>query len=575
VYLLSRYVKNYYREMIVLVVCVTVLSLGAVSIPWVLREIINEMLVGIKIEFIQMSTVMLTLLFISMAAFNYGQNYLVNYLNLRIAHDLRQKVFEHIQILSIGSHEGTKTGRILSNVVNDLNVLGGSVFNNLVSMLRGSILLVGSIAILLWMNWKLGLVITVFIPLVRILLISKARKLREYEGNIQERMADMTGRLNDNLSSYLVIRSFDMQDYEIRRFSEVNRSIFDITLKEIRLRVTIDTVGQLCINAGYVLVVGYGGYLIANGELNVGDLVAFFLYTNLIFPPIMRVAGGYFDIQRALSALGRIDGVLSTEPDVEDEADAIEIVNVEGKIEYNGVSFSYGKDRMALDGIDLRIGKSETVALVGASGAGKTTLVKLLLRLHNSSEGSVMVDGVDIRHVKASSLRRHMSIVPQEVILFNDTVRNNILYGRIDATGEEVVSAAKEADAHSFISELPGGYETLLGEHGAKLSGGQRQKITIARALLRNPTILILDEATSSVDAESEMEIHKTLQECKKGRTTIIIAHRLSTVVDADRIIVLESGRKVAEGKHERLLQENETYRRLYRAQLIKTGITP
>ncbi|MBI3975593.1 MAG: ABC transporter ATP-binding protein, partial [Armatimonadetes bacterium] len=433
------------------------------------------------------------------------------------------------------------------------------------------LMLAGVVTALIVLEWRLALLVSAVIPLVFVIARLFGREIQQVAGRAQGYVAGLASSIREAFAGALVIRAFAQEEREIARFAAENRRAVRANLRIGRLVATQVPVVNFLTALGLVVVLWVGGRLVTGGVMTPGELVAFLAYVALAIDPSVSLTRHYAEIRQALGAFGRIRGMLDEGTTVQDAPGAMELPRVTGRVTYRGVSFRYingaGGDQWVLRGVDLEVAPGERIALVGLSGAGKTTLVHLLPRFHDPTEGTVLIDGIDIRRVRLRSLRRQIGFVPQETILFRGTVRDNIAYARPEATAAEVEAAARAANAHDFILGFPQGYDTLLGEDGATLSGGQRQRLAIARALLLDPRILILDEATSALDSESEALFQEALERAMEGRTTFTIAHRLSTVRQADRIIVLDEGRIADEGTHDELLRRDPLYARLARLQ--------
>jgi subfamily B ATP-binding cassette protein MsbA len=417
--------------------------------------------------------------------------------------------------------------------------------------------------VIFYRDWKLAIIALVVFPLAVLPIVKFGKKLRSYSTRSQSAMADITTILLETFTGTRIVKAFNMEDHERRRFANINRRLFGILVKAVRVRALSHPLMEFLGGVGIAFIVFYGGYNVIQGAATPGTFFSFLAALLMLYEPVKRLSGINNTVQQGLAAASRIFEVLDTVPEICNQPGARVLASVSQGIEYRGVSFKY-EEEWVLKNINLSIRVGEMVAFVGASGGGKTTLVNLLPRFYDVTSGKVLIDGVDIREFTTESLRAMVGIVTQQTILFNDTVRNNIAYGNIDQPFEEIVKAAQAAFAHGFIQNLPQGYETVIGEQGVKLSGGERQRISIARALLKNAPILILDEATSSLDSESEVEVQKALEYLMQGRTTLVIAHRLSTIRKADRIMAISGGTIVEEGTHEGLLAKNGEYKKLY-----------
>ncbi len=494
--------------------------------------------------------------------------YLIQYTGQRLLLGVRQKLFEHLQTLPLSFFENQRSGDLISRLSNDTNVLQVLFSSQLSVLIAGPFTCLGLIILMVALNWRLSLATFALIPLVSAFATWLGGKVKRYSRGVQSRMADLAAFVEQTVSGMRIIQAFNMEPHVTGLFQETNRATYRTALRAARAHALNAPIALLLVTFGVVIALLIGGYEVIAGRMKAEDLVTFIVAMQLLETSVSRLSRLNLTLQQAAGACVRIWEILDTEPELTDAPDAEELTDVKGRVTFQQVTFSYNRSAPVLDHLNLDIRAGEVVAIAGPSGAGKTTLANLIPRLYDVSEGAVLVDGTDVRRVKRSSLRRFMSIVPQETLLFGTSVRENIAYGKPQATTEEIVAAARAAQAHGFISALPEGYETQIGERGVKLSGGQRQRIAIARALLRDPRILILDEATSSLDAESESAVQEALSRLLQGRTAVIIAHRLSTIRDADRILVMESGRIVEQGSHEQLMAAAGLYRALYETQL-------
>lgn len=511
----------------------------------------------------------LALLHVGIAGLNRTRALIMHVLGERFILDLRRSIYGHLQKLSLTYFETRQTGEIMSRVTNDSEVVEEFVTHASDTLVADTLRVVAIAAILFWMSRPLAIVAIIPVLPLGLITFKYSRKVRKNYRMTRERLGDMNARLQDNLSGIHVIKSFARENHEYDRFSKEAEDFYNMRVEVIRLWTSFFPITQLIVMLGMVAMWWYGGRMVIlqMGHVKLGTVVAFIGYISMFYQPVANIARINDTIQRALAAADRIFEVIDTEPDLSDAVDAVEMPPIAGAVSFEDVHFSYSTGEEVLSGINVHCRPGQIVALVGRSGAGKTSIVNLIPRFYDPTSGRVLIDGIDIRGVNQQSLRRQIGIVLQDTFLFNGTIRENILYGRLDATDEEVLEAAKAANAHEFIVDMPQGYDTEIGERGIKLSGGQKQRIAIARAILADPRILILDEATSSVDSESEYLIHRAMDRLMQGRTTFVIAHRLSTVKHADLIVTLESGRIVEVGDHKTLLEREGAYSQMYGAQ--------
>lgn len=561
---LLRYLRPYAWPYFALaVLCMMLFSATNGVMPFLVRHIFDDVFTAKNREVLQLLPVVIIGVFLFRGLVSFGSTYLTEYVGQRIIADLRRELNDHIQHLSLSFFNRTPTGTIVSRVTNDVALVRAALTDAVAAVLKDASSLVVLVAVAFYQDWFLALIAFVVFPASVLPMLRLSKRLRQLSRRGQVTMGQLTALLQETIQGNRVVKAFGMEEYEKRRFNEENEHLFRLAMKGTRIRAFTTPMMEILAAFGIAGVVWYGGYSVIVGGRTQGSFLAFLTALFLLYEPFKGLARTNTIIQQALGAAERVMELLDRQPEVVDRPGARELSEIREGITVDNVSFRYDQE-WVLRHVSLQIPRGQVVALVGMSGGGKSTLADLIPRFYDVQEGAICIDGVDIRDYTLASLRRQIAVVTQHTFLFNDTVRNNIAYGNTHTDMEAIVAAAQAANAHDFILQLPQGYDTVVGELGVKLSGGQRQRIAIARALLKNAPILILDEATSALDSESERLVQDALERLMANRTTLVIAHRMSTVRRADRIYVLVHGRIVEEGTHEELLALNAEYRKLY-----------
>ncbi len=572
---LFKYVAPY-RWLLIAASVLFVISSGLfLAFPSISGQLVNAV-TGAALPF-SPGEIMLALVavFVLRAIVDIISQYLLSRAGESVTLDLRADVYRHLQSLGLSFYASRRTGELVSRLSSDVTVVRATLVNNVATLLSNALSITGSAVLILAVNWRLTLVVLIVLPVATLIAVLYGRAIRPLSQQVQDKLAESSSVAEEAISGVRVVKSFGREAHETSRFEAAARATFQSALRLATIRATFGPLIGLMFFFALLAILWFGSQEVSAGRLSAGDLVAFLLYGSIIATGVGVLAQIFSQLQEAIGATQRLFEILDTPCDVCDRAGAQPIGVAQGRVTFERVTFAYESGIEVVRDINLDIAPGEIVALVGPSGAGKSTLFNLIPRFYDPTGGAVKLDGIDLRDITLSSLRANIGIVPQETVLFSGTVRENILYGRLDASEAEVIAAAKAANAHTFITELPQGYDTPVGERGVKLSGGQRQRIAIARAVLKDPRILLLDEATSSLDSESEGLVQEALGRLMRHRTTIIIAHRLSTVQIAHRIAVLDKGRLVELGTHDELLARDGLYRRLYLLQFAVADEEP
>ena len=561
---LLSYLKPYKKLLILSVFFMILVSLSNLVVPWIIKDVIDRVLENKDLGMLYIIIVVILATFFIRALTTFGHRYLMGYIGQAVIMDIRNALYHHLQRLSIAYYDRRRTGDIMSNLTNDISALQTAIVTDFITLVQESAIFIGSFGSMIYLQWKLTVLCLIIVPLVSYVIKFFGKKLHNSGKDVQETLADVTSMLQETIQGVRIVRSFNRGAYEEKRFQKINKLSFTAAVRAIRQQSQMTPFVEFLAAIAVCTIIWYGGVSVIDGVMSTGELIAFLIYAINLANPTRRVAESVGNIQKSLAAADRVFSILDEQPEIQNKEDAKDIEVKAGRVEARHVSFSYEAGNPVLTDLNFVAEPGQTIALVGPSGSGKTTIANLLPRFYDVTGGGIYIDGMDIRESTISSLREHIGLVPQDTLLFNTTIKENILYGRLDATDEEVWRAVKAANAEKFICGLPNGIETKVGDRGLVLSGGQRQRIAIARAILKDPAILILDEATSALDTESEKIVQDALEKLMVGRTSFVIAHRLSTVKNANQIFVLNNGHIEESGTHDELMREGGLYYELY-----------
>jgi subfamily B ATP-binding cassette protein MsbA len=533
---------------------------------YLVKPVMDDIFVDKDKTMLMLLPLVIILLYLFRGAAFFGQAYLMSYVGHNLVKQLRDKLYSHIQLLSLSFFHKHDTGLLMARIMNDVNIVMSMVSQAVTGILRDFFTIIGLLCVIFYRDWKLALIAITVLPLAVIPIVKFGRRMRKFSTRTQEAMADVSSLLHETFTGTKIVRAFGMEPYENRRFFEKTLRLFQYEMKAVMVRSLSSPVMHFLGGIGITLIIWYGGNKVIQGTSTPGTFFSFMTALIMLYEPIKRISELNNMIQEGMAAAVRIYHILDMSSEIEERQDAVALDAGRHSVIFRNVSFKY-EDQMVLRNINLEVKSGEILALVGTSGGGKTTSVNLIPRFYDVTEGAVLIDGHDIRGMTIKSLRNQIGIVTQDPILFNDTVYNNIAYGNLNASESDIIAAAKAAYAYDFVQGFPDSFNTVVGEKGVRLSGGEKQRICIARALLKNAPILILDEATSSLDTESELAVQHALENLMQGRTTFVIAHRLSTIHHADRIVVIVNGQIVEDGKHEELMARQGEYCKLYKMQ--------
>ncbi|MGA2090700.1 MAG: ABC transporter ATP-binding protein [Endomicrobiales bacterium] len=566
---LLKYLKPHKKRFAFAMFCMAIFSALTGATMWLIKNIFDKIFIGRDMHMLYTVTCIIPVFFLIKGIAGYGQNYLLSYITQNVVRKIRNELYEKLISLSHVFYVNNSTARLMSRVTNDVMALQNALFRVPPSIIRDGLTVIVMIGVLFYLHWKFAFIALVMFPLASLPLIQFAQKMRSASREGQKQMGEVYASLQETLAGFSVIKSFMQEKMEIERFHGENEKYYETQQRFIRVDARSSPIMEFMGSLAVAFILWYGGKDVINGVWTSGAFVTFLTAAFSLYQPIKNFSQTNSLIQQALAGTERIFEILDEKPGIVDRPTAVALSRFATAVAYNNVSFHYPEKNNVLLKLSLTIKVGDVVAFVGPSGSGKTSLANLLLRFYDVNEGCITIDGIDIRDIRLESLRSLIGIVPQETVLFNETVGYNIAYGKRCATQDEIIAAATAANAHQFISRMPQGYDTKIGERGMKLSGGERQRLSIARAILKNPPILILDEATSALDAESEQLVQSAIENLMVNRTVIMIAHRLATVRKADRIIVLDRGSIIEQGTHNDLVSQEGIYSRLHNLQLL------
>ena len=563
-------IRPYFGWILLAVLFMAFMAAATAFSAWLMEPVVNEVFIGENSAMLWPLGGAVFLTFLIKGAASYAQSVLMSFVGFRIIADNQNRLFAHLARMDISFFHNNSSGKLISRFTVDINQMRVAVSNVLTGFGKDLLSFVGLVGVMFLKDWQLAAISVFIFPMAALPVLRLGRRMRKVTANTQEEMGMFTTLLEQTFQGIRVVKAYGMEGYEKSRIGDIVERIFKLNLKSARTRSRSSPIMETMGGVAVCIVIIYGGHRVIAGETTSGAFFSFIVALLLAYEPLKRLANLNASLQEGLAGAERLFSLLDTEPAILEKPDATDLKVVKGDMRLEDVHFSYTHGKPALNGISLEVPAGKRVALVGASGAGKTTILNLIPRFYDVEEGRVVMDGMDVRDVTFSSLFANVALVSQEITLFDDTVHANIAYGRAGATDDEIVEAAHNAAAHDFIIDLPDGYETMVGEQGVKLSGGQRQRLAIARAMLKNAPVLLLDEATSALDTESERQVQAALVKLVAGRTTLVIAHRLSTVTGADLIYVIDKGRVIEQGAHEALMSQGGAYHRLYNLQFFE-----
>jgi len=566
-----KYVKPYWIRIVIASLCALGVSGTTAAAAWLVQPALDKIFIQKNVQLLVMIPLIILIIYFIKGICNYYQSYLMRYVGNRVIMDMRNDLYSHIVVMPMKFYTEHSTGNLMSRLLNDVGIINNAASTSIKDLVQNTITVIALFGVIFYQDWRLAAISCLVLPFAYYPLIKLGRKLRRISTKGQEEISGVTAILHETFTGASVVKAFGMEESEINKFSEKNYSLFKISMKGVKVTELSTPVMEFIGAAGAALIIWYGGYQVVKGVTTPGTFFSFLTALIMMFSPLKALTRVNSAIQQSIAAAERVFAILDLNNERDTDKGTRELNGINDRIELKNVSLRYeGSSKHALSNVSFSVQHGKTVAIVGSSGGGKTTIGNLLLRFYEPDEGGIYIDGTDIRDFSLSSLRSQIGIVSQDVILFNDTVLGNISYGKKDISMEGIVNAAKKAYADDFINRMPDGYNTEIGERGAKLSGGEKQRIAIARALLKDPPLLILDEATSALDAESEHIIQMALENLMIGRTTFVIAHRLSTIKNADMIIAMDAGKVAEMGRHDELIRKGGLYKRLYDMQFAE-----